>query len=221
MYMHTVMPSTPRQYAAITADVMGSRRIAGFRSRRDRHLAAVSRLHLEQKLILSPYAVTAWDEFQVILRKPEYVPQVILDLRRLFYPLQLWITVGIGSVSQAHKAPVNRYAGGEAFERARSAADRLKQGSPKYRVLTRFESGKDVFDSIANTIYRLQDALMERITARQWTTINTQMKTARQDVTARKLALDVSTVSRNLKRGYYWHLTETADAMEQIIRAYF
>jgi len=213
--------STQTRYAVITADVVGSRKIRSFRARRDRLLASVSQFHLERKLILSPWTVTAWDEFQAILRRPEYVPQVILDLRRLLFPFQLSIAVGMGSVTDAHRRPVNQYAGGEAFERARVAADRLKLGSPKYRILTSFESGHDLFDSIANTIYRLQDALLEKITARQWATINMQMKTSRQDITAKKLSLDISTVSRNLKRGYYWHLTETAETMERIVRAYF
>lgn len=214
-------PSNRKQYAVITADVAGSRRIASFRAKRDRHLATVSRLHLAHKLILTPYTVTAWDEFQTILRQPKDAPRVILDLRRLFYPMQLRVAVGIGTVTEAHKAPINRYAGGEAFERARNAADRLKRGSPKYRLFTRFESGIDVFDAIANTIYRLQDALVEKTTARQWATINAQIDTDRQDATARRLDLDVSTVSRNLKRGYYWHLIETSEAMEKIVKAYF
>jgi len=208
-------------YSVITADVVDSRKVESFRLKRDRKLAQLSRLHLEQKLILSPYAITAWDEFQVILSKPEYTPRVILDLRRLFYPLQLWIAVGMGAASGAHKRPVNIHAGGEAFERARQAADRLKSGSSKYRVLTSFESGKEIFDTIANTIYRLQDSLLERATEKQWAAINMQLKTGRQEVTARRLKLDISTVSRNLKRGYYWHLVETVDAMERIVKTYF
>jgi hypothetical protein len=214
-------PPSRKQYAVITADVVGSRRIASFRVKRDQRLARISRMHLAQKAILAPYTVTAWDEFQTILRRPEDLPRVILDLRRLFYPMQLRIAVGIGAVTEVRKAPINRYAAGEAFERARNAADRMKRGSPKYRLLTGFESGKEVFDAIANTIYRLQDALVERTTARQWATINAQIDTDRQNATARRLDLDVSTVSRNLKRGYYWHLIETAEAMEKIVRAYF
>lgn len=208
-------------YAVITADVVGSRKIESFRRKRDRLLAAVSKFHLREKLILSPWTVTAWDEFQAILRKPELVPEVILDLRRLLFPFELWVAVGIGSVTEAHRRPINRYAGGQAFERARVAADRLRIGTPKYRILTSFETGNDLFDSIGHTVYRLQDALLEKTTARQWATINTQMKTSRLETTARRLSLDISTVSRNLKRGYYWHLIETADAMKHILKAYF
>ncbi len=213
--------SSPRRYAVITADIIGSRKIPAFRSKRDAKLRVISRLHLKKQLILSPYAVTAWDEFQTILRKPEYLPQVIWDLRRLFRPYSLWIAVGVGEVSEAHKRPVNVYAGGSAFERARQAADKLKSGNSKITALTAFDSGNAIFDSIANTLYHLHDTLLSRTTEKQWAVINMQTDTGRQEVTARKLSLDISTVSRSLKRGNYWHFEETRKAMEQIIPAYF
>ena len=206
-----------QKYAVITSDIVGSRRIKSFRPKRDEKLRTISALHISRKLILSSYAGTAWDEFQAILRKPEYVSRVILDLRRLFFPFELWIAVGIGMVCEAHKRPVNVYAGGEAFERARAAADHLKAGNSKYRVLTAFDSGDPILDASANTIYHLHDTLLEGITAKQWATINLQLETGRQDITARKLKVDVSTVSRNLKRGHFWRVLETQQAMERII----
>jgi hypothetical protein len=208
-------------YSVITADVVDSRKIESFRVRRDRKLDEVSRLHLKEKLILSPYTITACDEFQVILSKPENTPRVIFDMRRLFFPFQLWIAVGMGTASGVHKNPINIHAGGEAFERARQAADQLKSRNSKHRILTRFESGKEIFDTIANTIYRLQDSLLQGTTVKQWAAANMQAETGRQEITAKRLKLDVSTVSRNLKRGYYWHLVETVDAMEHIVKAYF
>jgi hypothetical protein len=208
-------------YSVITADVVDSRKIGLFRQKRDHKLRELSRLHIEQKLIFSPYAITAWDEFQGILRKIEYTPRILFDLRRLFYPLHLWVAVGIGSATGVHKEPINIHAGGEAFERARIAADRLKAGSSKYRALTEFESGKPVFNTIANTIYRLHDALLEGTSDKQWAAINMQTETGRQDLTARRLKLDISTVSRTLKRGHYWHFIETVESMETIVKTYF
>jgi len=208
-------------YAVVTTDVVDSRKIAEFPVMRDRKLAQVSRLHLKEKLILSAYTVTAWDEFEVILRKPENTPRVILDMRRLFFPFRLRIAIGMGTASGVHKNPINLHAGGEAFERARQAAGQLKSEYSKYRALTRFESGNEIFDTIANTIYRLQDSLLQGTTEKQWAAINVQMETGRQDMTAKRMKLDVSTVSRNLKRGYYWHLVETVEAMERIVKAYF
>jgi hypothetical protein len=207
-------------HTVITTDIIASRKISSFTAKRDRKLAEVSRLHLKEKLILTPYTITAWDEFEVVLSKPIYLPKAILDLRRLFFPLQLRIAVGVGMATGTRKMPINIHAGGEAFERARRAADQLKLDYTKNRSLTRIESDTEIFDTIANAIYRLQDTLLLAITARQWATINMQMETGRQDLTAKRMKLDISTISRNLKRGYYWQLTETVSAMESVINSY-
>ena len=78
--------ASDKMYAVITADVIDSRRIEGFRRKRDAKLRPLSRLHVRQKLVLSDYAVTAWDEFQAVLYSPQAIPHVVLDLRRNFYP---------------------------------------------------------------------------------------------------------------------------------------
>ncbi len=208
-------------YTVITADIVDLRKVKAFTVKRDRILAMISGRHLEEKLILSPYTITAWDEFEVILSQPIHMPRVLLDIRRLFFPFQLQIAIGMGTASGMRKNPINIHAGGEAFERARQAADRLKADYSKHRALTMFESGVEIFDTIANTIYRLQDSLLRGTTEKQWAAINMQMETGRQDVTAKRMRLDISTVSRNLKRGFYWHLIENVSAMESIVKTYF
>ena len=208
-------------HSVITADVVDSRLVDGFRDKRDMKLAAVTRLHTEQRLIRTAYTITAWDEFQVVLGKTEFTPRAILDLRRIFFPMELWIAVGIGSATGLDLGPVNENAGGQAFERARTAADRLKTVSPKSRALTSFESGNEIFDVIANTMYELHDALLEGRTEKQWEAINMQLEAGRQDVAADRLDRDASTISRNLKRGYHWQSVDTVEAMEKVIRAYF
>jgi hypothetical protein len=208
-------------YSVITADVVDSRLVEGFREKRDAKLAEVTRLHTDSALVSTPYTITAWDEFQVVLTRPEFTARAILDLRRIFFPMELWIAVGIGSATGLDLGPVNVNAGGEAFERAREAADRLKTVSPKSRALTSFESGNEIFDAIANTIYELHDALLEGRTEKQWEAINMQMEAGRQDITADRLDRDASTISRNLKRAFHWQSLDTVNAMEKIIRAYF
>jgi hypothetical protein len=208
-------------YAVITADVIGSRNVESFRRKRDAKLRVVSREHLSKRFILSEYAVTAWDEFQGILAKPEYLPTTIFDLRRLFYPMELWIAVGIGEVSGARRTPVNQFAGGEAFERARKGDDLLKKGNSQFRVLTHVETGNDLFDNVANTMYALHDTLLQDVTSKQWQAINLHLQSGKQELVARKLGLTVSTVSRNLKRGHYWQFLETSRTLEQLLREGF
>ena len=208
-------------YAAITCDIVGSRQIEEFRRKRDQKLRRIAKLHVEKKWILSEYAITAWDEFEGILSRPQNVPAVIVDLRRHFHPFELWIGIGMGEVTEPHKKPVNVFAGGEAFERARAAINQLKSKRSKTGVLTSFVTGSEMFDLIGNTIYHLHDSLLQSVSAKQWETINVLMETSAQERAARKLGLNKSTVSRNLRRGFWWQIQETQTAMERIIDAYF
>ena len=104
---------------------------------------------------------------------------------------------------------MNIFAGGEAFERARAAINQLKSKRSKTGVLTSFVTGNEMFDLTANTIYHLHDSLLQSVSAKQWATINVLMETSAQERAARKLGLNKSTVSRNLRRGFWWQIKET------------
>ncbi len=213
------MPSTI--YAALIADVMESRARADLRSLLGKKLAAISRRHLNRKLIQLPYSVTAGDEFQTVTRNLPSIPAVIRDLRAALRPLSLRIGVGFGSVSGRIQAPVNRL-GGEAFQSARKAIENIKTGNLfKFEVLTAFVSPYPHFDNTINLIYGLHDTLVLKITERQWETIQEFLGSPTLEQTAKRLKLDDSTVSRNLKRGYYWQLTETVQASGSLIKRTF
>ena len=213
------MPSTI--YGVLIADVLESRARADIRSLLGRKLAAVSKRHLRRKLIQLPYSVTAGDEFQTVTRDLPSIPAVILDLRRAMRPLSLRIGVGFGRISDRIQPPVNRL-GGVAFQRARRAIENIKAGSLfKFDVLTAFESRNAGFNSTINLIYGLHDTLVLKITEKQWETIEEFLDTPTLEQTAKRLKLDASTVSRNLKRGYYWQLSETVKVAGSLIERTF
>jgi len=77
------------------------------------------------------------------------------------------------------------------------------------------------FNKTINLIYGLHDTLVLKITARQWATIEEFLEAPTLDRTAKRLRLDPSTVSRNLKRGYYWQVTETVTVAGSLIKDIF
>jgi len=215
-------PAAPRLYSVITADLVGSRRIADFRKKRDVILHTVSKAHIDRGLIVSAYTITVWDEFQAIMASPEKFPQAALDLRRQFYPLTLRIAVGIGTVTGPRKSPINQFAGGEAFERARTAMEKLKRAKrSKSPRLTAVESGDTLLDLAANAIYQLQDALAGDLSPAQWKTVRWVASLGSQELAAKKLRVNISTVSRTLRRAHYWEIEETSQALEEFLRARF
>src|SRR6266568_2721172 len=218
-------------YAVVLADVMASRARADVRALLGKKLAAASKRHLDQKLIRLPYSVTAGDEFQTVAGELPSLPALLLDLRSSLRPLSLRIGVGIGLISDRIRPPVNRLRG-EAFQFARRAIESIKGGRLfKFEVLTAFASRDESFNSTINLIYGLHDTLVLQITPKQWETIGAILQgmtatrsgsidgmIAKRSIlgrprlgrAARRLQRDTSTVSRNLKRGYYWQLMETA-----------
>jgi len=208
-------------YAVLIADVVASSAQRSLRARLGATLTAASHSHIRGKWIALPYSVTAGDEFQTVTANLRALPQLILDLRRLFQPLSLRIGVGIGHVSDRIQRPVNRL-GGEAFYFARKAIGTIKSGGPfKFDTLTLFSSRDDSFDETINLIYGLNDTMLAGVTAKQWKTIAAFSRTPELAKTAHQLRLDASTVSRNLKRGYYWQLTATARVAASLIEHSF
>jgi len=205
------------RYAVLIADVVGSRTRRNLRAVLGQRLETASRTHLRGKYIRLPYAITAGDEFQTIVRSYERLPELIFDLRERLWPLRLRMGIGIGRVPGRLRGPVNRL-GGEAFQFARTALEGVKRGEGnKFKVLTGFKTNDAVFDSTANLIYALQDTLLLKNTEKQWQTIAVFRKNRRLQATAKAMGLDMSTVSRNLKRGYFWQVEQTMKGMKMLM----
>lgn len=207
--------------AVLIADVIESSSRAGLRALLGSKLSEASRRHFRGKLIKLPYSVTAGDEFQTVAAGLPSIPAMILDLRATFRPLSLRIGVGFGRIAGAIRPPVNLL-GGEAFQNARKAIERVKHENLfRFETLTAFHSPNDEFNVTINLVYGLHDTLVRRITRKQWEAIRALRDHHTLERTAQRLKLDISTVSRNLKRGYYWQLAETAKAAGALIERAF
>jgi len=207
-------------WAVLIADVVGSSSRPDLRQFLGSRLRLAGRAH--RALLKLSYSVTAGDEFQAVALCPPAVPELIFDLRRRLQPLSLRIGVGIGMLPGRLIPPVNRLSG-EAFVFARSAIEGVKHGaSHKYRSLTAFKSGNESFDRVANLVYGLHDTLLQEISARQWKTIDAYLfHRRRAPQAARALAIGTSTLSRNLRRGRFWQMSETIEGMKKFMEGAF
>jgi len=208
------------RYAVLIADVVSSTALAPayLRAILTRKLRAISDVQMADGRIRLPYEVTAGDETQTLASDLEQVPTLIFELRRRFRPLALRIGIGIGEIPGRIVAPVNRLTG-EAFVFARQALNGVRNAAThRFPVLTGFCSTDTRFDQIASALYGLHDTLVQNISDKQWETINAYLEKRRVDAAARALHVNISTVSRNLKRGYLWQMQETANIMKSVIK---
>lgn len=218
--MSAIQPGN-RLAAVLLVDVAGSSSVADFRDGRDRRIAQLTRLHRERDWIAADYTVTAWDEFQSLAWNEQPLPHIVLDIRQVFAPWEVYIAVGCGQVTGLESArPINEALGGEGFERARAAMDALKSSKgEKYRRLSHFLTGDEGRDSLLNLIYGLHDSLVQQVTERQWETIRAALLLGNQEDVAGQLGVQPSTVTRNLKRGHYWQMRETASVVSALLAA--
>jgi hypothetical protein len=201
----------------LIADVIHSSRRARLSALLAVGLRRANRVHLREKRIRVPYAVTAGDEFQTVVGSIEMVPGLIFDLRRQMRPLDLRIGIGIGKIQGRVRAPVNRLVG-DAFANAREAIAEVKKGGHAYPRLTAFRSSNQSFDRITNLVYGLNDTLVLDMTEEQWRALNAYVDSSGVESAAQKLRVNVSTLSRNLKRSHFRQLAETATTMEVFFR---
>ncbi len=207
-------------WGVIVSDVVASSRTQDLRSVLGAKLRLVTSAHLGEKRIRLPYAVTAGDEFQAVANDLAQIPGLIFDLRRRMRPLQLRIGIGIGRISGPLRPPVNQL-GGQAFEFARTAIGETKDGRLHSGKVTRFRSGNEEFDLVANLIYNLHDALVGHLSEKQWRTVDAYLAKGRVDLAARSLRINASTASRNLSRSHLWQTLEMMDSMKKIIASHF
>ena len=201
----------------LIADVIHSSRRKNLSALLADGLRRANRVHLQTKHIRVPYAVTAGDEFQTVVTSIEMVPELIFDLRRRMRPLDLRIGIGIGTIQGRVRAPVNRLVGA-AFTNAREAIAEVKKGGHAYPRLTALRSSNESFDRITNLVYGLNDTLVLGITEEQWRALNAYVDSSGVESAARKLRVNISTLSRNLRRSHFRQLSETARTMEVFFR---
>jgi hypothetical protein len=205
--------------AVLLVDVVGSSGLEDFVSGRDRRIGQLNERHQARNWIAAPYTVTAWDEFQSVLWQLETIPLILLDIRLVFAPWEVYVAVGIGEVSgDRSRKPINEALSGAGFDRARQAMDALKSSKgDKYRRLTRFRSANPDRDAWLDLLYGLHDSLTQQITPRQWETISTALDLDNQEDVAAQLHVQPSTVTRNLKRGHFWQLRDTAETVSALL----
>lgn len=205
-------------WGVLIADVVASRRIDGFKKKRNDLLGRIEKRQEKAGLLHSAYAVSGYDEFQGLAARPWTLPRLVWELRRDFHPWELRIGFGIGDIDAPPEPgePLNEASTGDAFYRAREALSRLDDGE-KFERRTRLESGREVLDLPVNLAYDLLDSLLGKTTDRQWETIRAFERHGGLDKTATDLGIDPSTVSRNLQRGSYWQIVATESALTRLL----
>ena len=205
---------------AILVDVVDSRHIRDFADQRDWLVNGLSRRHRQRGWISIDYAVTAWDEFQGLIERPESLPWVLWDLWLHTYPMKLRIGLGGGDVEWhgGRERALNESVTGEAFFLAREALDFAHgrhRASALSGVVLRWNN--EVIESAGNGMLRLIDGLVDRLSETQWRVIREYERLHKQVDVALALAKSESTISRSLASAQYWQIRASLEDLERVL----
>ena len=222
----------------LTADVIRSRQTEDFIQHRDQALAAIreGRYGLRESDLSQDFrvAVTAWDEFQLLLDDPSCMPQLYWRIIAAFAPLKLRIGIGFGPVVPmvSDESPINEVGHGPAFEAARTALSGLT-GNPKESSdslvkthsigLTEVYSDRacEALVSICNAALAPVSVLANEITDSQWEVFRAWDAMGSQTATADEMGVSVSTVSRSLSRSRVWLISESLSDLHRALQFHF
>lgn len=198
----------PEVFAAITCDIMKSRRLAHRQEIQNSVKSAIDAINLSYAdAIASPFRITLGDEWQGLIKRPHLSYRIIHSFGRLLGDIRFYAGIGIGGIT-TEIAPVLEM-DGPAFHRARSALEKAKAvHSPVV-----FSMGEPRQDRCLNAFAAIIEGTKRRCTRRQAQIIEAYEKLQNMEETGNALGISKQAVSKILKAAMW---RETQDALEQM-----
>ena len=190
------MRKRDKLYAALTGDIVSSRKVAdraALQAKLRRLLTRLNKAHSEITAV--PLTISGGDEFQGLLRIDVQILALIGELERGLQPVRVRFGIGIGAISTAFARRAQEM-DGEAFAFSRAALEQARQaGSPLW-----FQTTDATFDLAANAISVLVGTVKERWKAVQWRRVDLQRRGWTQERIAKHEGVSQATVSESMQR---------------------
>jgi len=155
----------PAVYACLTGDLVDSQREGDRRAVQLRLEAALARVNAEhEERLVVPLAITLGDEWQGLARTLGAAFALDFAVRRALHPLRVRSGLGLGPLSTELRERTSLM-DGPCFHRSRAAILAAKKRRGPGAVLV---SGDAVMDDLVNAMERLQHAVMDDWTGRQF-----------------------------------------------------
>lgn len=210
-------------YIAIIGDIKESRKLKdrkGIQNKLSEVLNEINKKY--EKDIASRFMITLGDEFQGLLRGGTNVMNIIFDIERKMYPVELRFGVGAGEITTGINAEMAIGADGPGYYKARDAINYLKENEKRNKTgasNVRIEADGDNKSAtiMINTILSLLASIREMWTDRQREIIwDMLVHQDGQKNAAVRLNITQSSVQKSLSNGKYYAYK---DAIETIERA--
>ena len=214
-----------KPYIAIIGDIKKSKKIEDRKKVQIKLNAVLKEINEKYKSVISAkFIITLGDEFQGLLCSGENVINIIEEIKREMYPVQIRFGIGVGSVTTDINHEMALGADGPGYYNARAAIEILKHNEQKYKIQSsdvriEIEEDRHFISRMLNTIFSLMTVIGNNWTERQreiiWEYDRYKLS---QSECARRLNISQSSVQRSLINGNYYAYQEAKDTVNSVLK---
>lgn len=212
-------------YIAVIGDIKSSKKIKDRKSVQDKlknTLEMINETYCHD--IAAKFTITLGDEFQGLLCAGENVLNIIEEIQRKMYPIEIRFGIGVGAITTDINFEMAIGADGPGYYKARYAIEFLKKKEQKNKSHSsdvRIEIDEDINSTaeMLNTILSLLAVVKKSWTDRQREIISDFVKYQdSQEKCAERLGIAQSSVQRGLTNGNYYAYKDAMDTVCNVLK---
>lgn len=212
-------------YIAIIGDIKESKKIVERKNIQLMLNDILDRINRKYETSISAkFVITLGDEFQGLLCDDKVVIDIIEEIQREMYPVNIRFGIGFGKITTDINSEMAIGADGPAYYKAREAIQRLKENEQKNKMQAsdiRIEIEEDIhlISLMLNTILTMMAMIKANWSERQREIIfEFDRHKGSQMECAKRLEVSQSSVQRGLINGNYYAYSEAKETVKNVIR---
>lgn len=160
-------------YIAIIADIKGSKKLDNRSLVQEKLKNVLQNINTKYAYVItSNFTITLGDEFQGVLNDGVHVMDILFEIEKVMYPVQLRYGIGVGNITTHINKEISIGADGPAYYCARAAIEHLKEKEKRRKTAKSdihilFEKGDVMVSNMLNTIFSLLTVIKCSWTERQ------------------------------------------------------
>lgn len=212
-------------FIAIIGDIKNSKRIEDRKNVQNKLKNTLRKINEKYSHDISAkFMITLGDEFQGLLCKGENILNIIEEIQRKMYPIEIRFGIGVGAITTDINSEMAIGADGPGYYMARDAIEFLKQNEQKNKthvadIRIEIDEDKNLAVIMLNTILSLLAVVKRDWTDRQreiiWDFVKYQDS---QEKSAKRLGIAQSSVQRGLTNGNYYAYKDAIDTISNILK---
>ncbi|MFA9377871.1 MAG: SatD family protein [Lachnotalea sp.] len=212
-------------YVAIIGDIKNSNKFKDRKSVQEKLKSTLEKINEKYEYgISAKFIITLGDEFQGLLCEGENVFNIVEEIQRKMYPVEIRFGIGVGAISTDINSEMALGADGPAYYMARKSIEFLKQNVQKNKtyhsdIRIEIDEDKKSIEEMLNTILLLLEVIRKNWTDRQreiiWDSVTYQDS---QEKSAKRLEIAQSSVQRGLTNGNFYAYKEGKATINNVLK---